>query len=79
MGDQGGFGGFDSGVRKESGPIVKRLNSDFVILPLGPSPLGNGDVHESFNVDREGNVTGGHTTVRIPGTVGDGGGGSWNP
>lgn len=36
------------------------------IQPLGSSPLG-GDTHETFKVDSEGNITGGHTTVRIPG------------
>ncbi len=37
------------------------------IQPLGPSPLGSGDIHETFNVDKDGNLSGGHTTVRIPG------------
>lgn len=40
--------------------------SDFGIQPLGPSPLG-GDMHETFGVDKAGNIRDGHTTVRIPG------------
>jgi len=41
-------------------------HNGFGIQPLGPSPLG-GDIHETFKVDREGNISNGHTTVRIPG------------
>lgn len=44
----------------------KPLNNGFGIQPLGPSPLG-GDVHETFKVDNDGNISNGHTTVRIPG------------
>ena len=50
----------------EPGSGLKRIKGDFNIQPLGPSPLG-GDIHEGFNVDTEGNISGGHTTVRIPG------------
>jgi len=42
------------------------LDKDFGIVPLGPSPLG-GDIHDGFNVDELGNISNGHTTVRIPG------------
>jgi len=42
------------------------LRGGFGVQPLGPSPLG-GDVHETFRVDRDGKVSGGHTTIRIPG------------
>ncbi len=45
----------------------KPLKPDFGIQPLGPSPLGGGDMHESFNITPEGDIHGGHTTVRIPG------------
>jgi len=48
------------------GSGFKRIKEDFGIQPLGPSPLG-GDMHEAFNYDTEGNISGGHTTVRIPG------------
>jgi hypothetical protein len=37
------------------------------IQPLGPSPLGGGDMHDTFQVDINGDISGGHTTVRIPG------------
>ena len=42
------------------------LGGGFGIQPLGPSPLG-GDMHETFKLDREGNLSDGHTTIRIPG------------
>jgi len=47
-------------------PGFKPLGPDFVIIPEGPSPIG-GDIHESFNTDRNGNLFDGHTTIRIPG------------
>jgi hypothetical protein len=47
-------------------PDYKQLKSDFGIQPAGPTPLG-GDIHEGFNVDEDGNLSGGHTTLRIPG------------
>jgi hypothetical protein len=31
-----------------------------LIQPIGPSPLG-GDIHDMVDLDREGNVLGGHT------------------
>jgi len=46
----------------------KPINKDgFGLQPLGPSPLGTGDMHESFNVDDQGNIFNGHTTIRLPG------------
>jgi hypothetical protein len=45
----------------------KPLNGGWGIQPMGPSPLGNGDMHETFGVNRNGDIFGGHTTVRIPG------------
>lgn len=42
------------------------LNNGFGIQPLGPSPLG-GDMHETFRVNEEGDLSSGHTTLRIPG------------
>lgn len=47
-----------------SGP--KPIGPKTFIVPLGPSPLG-GDLHETFNVDKDGNLRDGHTTVRIKG------------
>ena len=46
---------------------LKIVNDNFVIQPLGESPMGGGDMHESFNVDKDGNISGGHTTTRLPG------------
>ena len=44
----------------------KPLNNGFGIQPMGPSPRG-GDMHDTFKIDPFGNVSEGHTTVRIPG------------
>jgi hypothetical protein len=40
------------------------LSNGWGISPIGPSPLG-GDIHDTFHVDADGNITGGHTTIRI--------------
>lgn len=46
---------------------IRPIGSDgFAIIPLGSSPLG-GDMHETFQVDKTGNISNGHTTIRIPG------------
>lgn len=38
------------------------------IQPIGHPPgLDKGDVHETFKVDEIGRISGGHTTVRLPG------------
>jgi len=47
-------------------PYYKPLNGGWGIQPLGPSPLG-GDIHDTFRIDENGRISGGHTTVRIPG------------
>ena len=44
----------------------KRLNNGWGIQPMGPSPLDTGDMHDTFKVDPLGNISGGHTTIRIP-------------
>lgn len=46
----------------------KPLKDGWGIQPIGPSPLG-GDIHDTFRVDREGNISGGHTTIQIPGSL----------
>ena len=63
--DSGGFGGYTPPSSGGSGfrPIG---NQGFGIQPLGTTPLG-GDVHETFKVNELGEISGGHTTVRIPG------------
>lgn len=43
------------------------LKNGFGIQPMGPSPLGDGDMHDTFKSDSDGNISEGHTTVRIPG------------
>ena len=45
----------------------KPLDNGWGIQPIGPSPLGGGDIHDTFHIDDQGNIDGGHTTVRIPG------------
>jgi len=47
-------------------PNFRPLNNGYGIQPMGPSPLG-GDIHDTFRVDRSGNISNGHTTVQIPG------------
>jgi hypothetical protein len=42
------------------------LSPTFFIVPIGSTPLG-GDIHESFNVDSNGNLSNGHTTIQVPG------------
>lgn len=42
------------------------LKDGYGIQPLDPSPLG-GDMHETLRVNEKGNITEGHTTVRIKG------------
>lgn len=39
-------------------------NSGFGYQPIGPSPLGGGDIHDTFKVNENGDVSGGHTTVQ---------------
>jgi len=45
---------------------LKPLDSGWGIQPIGSSPLG-GDMHETFRVDSDGEISGGHFTIRIPG------------
>lgn len=42
--------------------------SGYGVQPINDAtpPMG-GDVHDTFQVDAQGNVSGGHTTARIPG------------
>lgn len=47
-------------------PGFVQLGNGYGIQPIGPSPAG-GDMHETFHVNPNGDVSGGHTTVRIPG------------
>jgi hypothetical protein len=47
-------------------PTPIRRPGNWVINPIGPSPIG-GDCHDTFRVDPLGNISGGHTTVRGPG------------
>jgi hypothetical protein len=45
----------------------KPLNDGWGIQPIGPSPMGGGDIHDTFRIDPLGDIYGGHTTVQIPG------------
>jgi hypothetical protein len=47
-------------------PHFKPLGNGWGIQPIGPTPLG-GDYHDTFRVDHYGQVSGGHTTFRVPG------------
>ena len=46
-----------------------RVHHDVGIQGMGPSPLGTGDIHDTFNVDQNGNISNLHTTVRLPGGI----------
>jgi len=59
----GSFGGPSDPVK----PFFKPLKNGWGIQPMGTSPLGIGDIHDTFRVDSQGNISGGHTTVRLPG------------
>ena len=50
-------------------PYFKPLKDGWGIQPISPSPLDRGDVHDTFKVDKLGNIIGGHTTVRLPGDL----------
>ncbi|MBU2472612.1 hypothetical protein KKE74_01105 [Patescibacteria group bacterium] len=52
---------------KDNNSCFKPLKNGFGIQPIGKSPLGVGDMHETFKIDKQGNISEGHTTVRIPG------------
>ena len=54
-------------INNGGNPPFKRLKDGWGIQPMGPSPLGDGDMHDTFRIDPDGNISGGHTTVRIPG------------
>jgi len=41
------------------------LKNGFGIQSMGPTPLDRGDMHDTFRVDRLGNISQGHTTLRI--------------
>lgn len=50
----------------------KPLKGGWGFQPMGPSPLGKGDIHDTFHVDRLGNLTGGHTTIQLRGGAKEG-------
>ena len=45
----------------------KPINNGYGIQPLCPVPNYGGDIHDTFKVDKLGNITDGHTTLQIPG------------
>lgn len=49
------------------GGNFKPTTNGWGIQPIGPSPLGGGDIHDTFKVDPNGNLSGGHTTIQNPG------------
>jgi hypothetical protein len=66
------FRGSFQGVSDMNDPLpdFKPLNNGFGIQPIGNPPgMEKGDVHETFQADQAGNVSNGHTTVRLPGDL----------
>ena len=56
-----------SGTQEPNPPFMPMKRGDgFGFQPMGPTPLGGG-MHDSFNVDAQGNLRNGHTTLEIPG------------
>ena len=49
---------------KELTPPFKPINNGFGINPIGHSPI-EGDVYDTFGVDKEDNIVDGHTTISI--------------
>ena len=46
----------------------KPTSNGWGVQPIGPSPYGSGgDIHDTFKVDSNGVVTGGHATIQLPG------------
>ena len=43
------------------------IKDGMVIIPHGPLSDGKGDMHDTYKIDRYGNLYNGHMTVRIPG------------
>lgn len=41
------------------------LKNGWGIQPIGKFSSG-GDIHDTFNVNKDGNIFGGHTTIRLP-------------
>ncbi len=57
--------------RAKENPYFKPSHdgSGWGVQPIGPSPLGVGDMHDTFHVDSLGNITGLHTTFQLPGAI----------
>ena len=45
----------------------KTMKNGWGIQPMGCSPTGDGDIHDTFKIDSRDNISGGHTTVQLPG------------
>ena len=46
--------------------MFKPLKDGWGIQPAEKLPDG-GDLHDTFRIDRDGNLDGGHTTIQLPG------------
>lgn len=55
-----------TGPMKKPNPSFKPINNGYGIQPAGPTPLG-GQIHDTFKVDKFGNISNPHTTLQIPG------------
>lgn len=59
-----------TGDSSSSGPVSdfkpSKDGSGYGVQPIDRLP-GGGDVHDTFRVDQQGNVSGGHTTIQLPG------------
>jgi hypothetical protein len=55
-----------AGTRFGQLPEPARLSHTATVVPYGDLTGNGGDVHDTFKLDRYGNVYSGHTSVKIP-------------
>ena len=53
-------------VEKTSGKFIPTKNG-YCIAPVAKINNPSGDIHETFHVDSQGNISDAHTTVRVEG------------
>lgn len=64
----GGFGGPPGGGFGQPNPNFKPISHDCGIQPIKPFSIGgSGGMHDTFNVNPLGNISGGHTTIQVSG------------
>jgi len=44
---------------------ARPISPNCIIQPIGRFP-GGGDIHDTFNINNNGGISNGHTTIRLP-------------